>query len=569
MLLRIQQALLRKGYFPRELPPAFATDDFGLYSREIIADWRSNRIFLEEPEQSRTPTTRKKRRHSYNFTLTPTEAEIISMPKRGYERRILHITHPLPQALLASELSAHWKSVQKWLSRQMYSPDQIRISTQYERSVKGINFNLHRNKKAFLAATSDWIVKTDISRFYPSIYTHSIAWAAYGKEQVKRSVNLYRGSFADRLDSLVRLCNRNQTIGIPIGPETSRIIAEIISSALDCQFHDLFPKIGTQNIDRLQDDWMIGAESLEEAEKILYKLSAIYQSVGLDINGSKTSIERIMGERQSLWTSEIGIFLSHGSYPLTGARLRDFFDLSLRLQSEHRDEPVISYALAVIEGRAIASSDVAIVESSLLETAVVAPHSMERICRILLDLRHTTKTTSAKRITDRFIRLPETALQKGHTYEVIWLLYALRGLGRTVDLRNIFELTEGIPSSVIILLLLDMKHKGMGLGRAPVTEWEARISEDSVLSGWTWLLAYEGYRHGWLADRDGLMGKGFLEPLARRKVVFFDPNRNIPTSRSFVKRRMQLRRREQHEARTMLAMLRGVEWDMGSSLLGE
>ena len=113
MLLRIQQALLRKGYFPRELPPAFVTDDFGLYSREIIADWRSNRIFLEEPEQSRTPTTRKKRRHSYNFTLTPTEAEIISMPKRGYERRILHITHPLPQALLASELSAHWKSVSK------------------------------------------------------------------------------------------------------------------------------------------------------------------------------------------------------------------------------------------------------------------------------------------------------------------------------------------------------------------------------------------------------------------------------------------------------------------------
>lgn len=564
MFPKIQQALLRRGYFPKELPPAFTTDDFGLYSHEIIVDWRANGVFSEESERSRVPHTRKHRRHSFNFNLMPTEAETISMPKRGYERRLLHVTHPVPQALLARELSQHWKSVQKWLSRQIFSADDINISLQYERSIKGINFNLHRNKKAFLAATSDWIVKTDISRFYPSIYTHSIAWAAYGKEKVKRNVNLYRGSLADRLDSLIRLCNRNQTIGIPIGPETSRIIAEIISSAIDYQFHNSFPEITLRNIDRLQDDWMIGVDTLDQAERVLYKLSTIYQSFGLDINGSKTSIERIISGKQSLWVSEISAFLSHGNYPLRGIRLREFFNLCLRLQSDHRDEPVISYALAVIEGRVIASSDVASIESFLLEAAVVAPNSMERICRIILDIRHTTKKASTKRIGDRFLRLIETALEKGHTYEVIWKLYALRGLGRPVDLRRIFELTEELSSSVIALLLLDMKKKGIAVGRVPTGEWEKKISEDTVLSDWTWLLAYEGYRQGWLTDKHGLMSKGFFEPMARRKVVFFDPDRNILTAQSYIRRRALVRRREQLETERLMTMLRGIQWDTAS-----
>ena len=564
MFPKIQQALLRRGYFPKELPPAFTTDDFGLYSQEIISDWRANGMFSEESEKSRVPHTRKHRRHSFNFNLIPTEAEHISMPKRGYERRVFHITHPLPQALLAYELSQHWKSVQKWLSRQIFSTDDINVSLQHERSIKGINFNLHHNKKAFLAATSDWIVKTDISRFYPSIYTHSIAWAAYGKEKVKGNIGLYRGSFADRLDSLIRLCNRNQTIGIPIGPETSRIVAEVISSAIDYQFHNSFPEITLRNIDRLQDDWMIGVGSLEQAERVLYKLSTIYQSFGLDIYGSKTSIERIIGEKKSLWVSEVSAFLSHGNYPLHGVRLREFFNLCLRLQSEHRDESVISYALAVIEGRAIASSDVVTIESFLLEAAVVAPNSMERICRTLLDIRHRTNMTSAKRIGDRFLQLIETALEKGHTYEVIWQLYALRGLGRLVDLRKIFELTEDLSSSVIALLLLDMKNKGIAVGRVPIAKWETKISEDTVLSDWTWLLAYEGYRHGWLTDRHGLMSKGFFEPMARRKVVFFDPDRNVPAARSYIRRRALTRRREQLETERMMTVLRGIQWDTAS-----
>ena len=55
---------------------------------------------------------------------------------------------------------------------------------------------MHNAKTLYLQATSDWLIKTDISRFYSSIYTHSIAWAAYEKDKVKNNLNLYKGCLA-------------------------------------------------------------------------------------------------------------------------------------------------------------------------------------------------------------------------------------------------------------------------------------------------------------------------------------------------------------------------------------
>ena len=557
----IQKALLQKGYFPRELPPAFTTDDFGAHSDDIIAEWGSSGVFSRNTRSLRKTPSGKKRRGVYTYNLFAAEAEIISKPKRGYERRTIHITHPVPQALLAAEMSENWKSIQTWLSRQTYSEDAIRVSSQYERSIKGINFALHNTKTSYLEATADWLVKTDISRFYPSIYTHSIAWAAYGKEKVKRNIYLYQGSLADRLDFLIRACSRNQTIGIPIGPETSRIVAEVISSRIDSEFANSIPNIRAENVDRLQDDWTIGVESLERAERVLYRISRLYQSYGLDINGSKTSIDSIIAERPVAWISEIRTFLSHRRGALRRDRLKEFLDLCLRLQAQYRAEPVINYALSVIERSHVSQADIATMESFLLEAAVVAPISMDRICRIILNLQHMTTSVSTKRIGERFTRLTELALEKGHTYEVVWLLYTLRGLGRPVDLTNICKMVDEVQSSAIALLLLDMKNKRTLVGTLPIATWESRISEDSVQTDWTWLLAYEAFRKGWLNDRQGLMKNDLFKPMDTRNVVFFNPDKNIKTSKSHVAALRKLRRLERLEVKMMMKALRGMEWD--------
>lgn len=48
---------------------------------------------------------------------------------------------------------------------------------------------------------------TDIADCYPSIYTHSITWAMYGKEKVKNDENKCSGSLGDKIDKKYLECN--------------------------------------------------------------------------------------------------------------------------------------------------------------------------------------------------------------------------------------------------------------------------------------------------------------------------------------------------------------------------
>jgi len=551
----VLEALLRQGYFPKELPPAFTTDDFGRQADEIISEWSKSKLFKIEP--TKLPK-KKNKRDCYTYSLSSAEIEVISTPKRGYERRDVHITHPVPQALLTLEIAQNWRSVQKWLSRQHYSMDEIRVSSQYPRAIKGINFALHRVKKSYIEASADWLVKTDITRFYPSIYTHSIPWAAYGKERVKSSLGSYKGSVADRFDALVRACNRNQTVGIPIGPETSRILAEVISSRIDSDFRMVRQELPADAVDRLQDDWFLGLKSLEAAESALASIVGVYRSYGLDINGSKTSVARMVAHTEEAWISELGSFLSHRSGMLSGSRLREFLTLTLRLQAQHEKSAVTNYALTVLENHSTSREDVETLESFLLKAAVVSPGSMSRICELLLNIEHRTKAISRKRVGPRFTELAERNLINGNLYEAIWQLYTLRGLKIPVNSRVISEISGSTPSSALALVLLDLDSRGLWVRQLPKANWEAGITKERVKCDWIWLLAYEAFRKGWLNDTRGVMKDDFFAPMAARDVVFYDPKRNVRPTANIVKLRANTRSRNMKDIFRFITEIRGV-----------
>lgn len=557
----ILNALLSKGYFPKELPPVFTTVDFGLHADAIIDDWKTAKVFEIKRSKDFGKIGGKRFRSKYSYKKVPSaDPEVISKPKKLYERRNIHVTHPIPQALLTKELAENWAKVQKWLSRQKYSEDEIHVSDRYERAIKGINFPIHRAKTSYLEATSDWLIKTDISRFYPTIYTHSIPWAAYGKERVKSALKTYEGTFADRLDLLVRSCNRNQTVGVPIGPETSRILAEIISSRIDFDFSTQLGELPGEVVDRLQDDWTVGAATLESSEKILSVISSCYREYGLEINGSKTSISHILASDTESWKSEISAFLSHRRGGMYGTRLEEFLALCLRLQLEYPSAPVLNYALSIVEGRRFVLKDIEVLESFLLKAAAVAPISMDRVCRIILNIEHTSGGLSKDRLSKRFTSLAERHFENGALFEVIWLLYTLRGLKKPIRSSRIMKHAENIQSSAIRLLLLDMTSKEMCVTPAPAAKWENEICEQRILSDWSWLFAYEGIRKGWLSDKHGVMLHPFFKAMNDRNVVFYDPSKNVRKSASVKRDRSRERREQNREVLSFLEALRGVDF---------
>ncbi|TYC80530.1 hypothetical protein [Novosphingobium sp. BW1] len=88
------------AYFPKELPRVFATAGFGNNVDDIIADWRSANLFSQMCDL-KVPVKKTTKAGAYKYKLKAwADPEIISTPKRGYERRSLHITHPIPQSLL-------------------------------------------------------------------------------------------------------------------------------------------------------------------------------------------------------------------------------------------------------------------------------------------------------------------------------------------------------------------------------------------------------------------------------------------------------------------------------------
>ncbi|WP_165363617.1 RNA-directed DNA polymerase, partial [Sphingobium cupriresistens] len=108
-----------------------------------------------------------------------------------------------------------------------------RVTPDGERAVEIATHSELESARLGRLAPYRFVAKTDISRFYHSIYTHSIPWAFHGKAASKadrraNSANL----FMNRLDLILRAGQDGQTIGIPVGPDASRYIAEVICTAI-------------------------------------------------------------------------------------------------------------------------------------------------------------------------------------------------------------------------------------------------------------------------------------------------------------------------------------------------
>jgi hypothetical protein len=71
----------------------------------------------------------------------------------------------------------------------------------------------------------------DISKCFYNIYTHTISWAVKNQKIAKENISVE--SFDSQFDKLMQRSNYNETHGIIVGPEISRIFAEIILQRID------------------------------------------------------------------------------------------------------------------------------------------------------------------------------------------------------------------------------------------------------------------------------------------------------------------------------------------------
>jgi hypothetical protein len=151
-----------------------------------------------------------------------------------------------------------------------------------------------RNEYQRLEQRFNLLWEFDVSKCFYHIYTHSITWAIKDKESAKK--NARRSSFENSFDKLMQLSNYNETNGIVVGPEISRIFAEILLQQVDLnvlkKLEETELKLGIDyEIRRYVDDFFVYSNDEKTLETILraYKKELEFYKLYLNTNKTKKS----------------------------------------------------------------------------------------------------------------------------------------------------------------------------------------------------------------------------------------------------------------------------------------
>ena len=138
------------------------------------------------------------------------------------------------------------------------------------------------------------LVKFDLQSCFDSIYTHTISWATAGGADKVKVLPGYHGSWVgDAFDNLMQSVNARETNGIVIGPEFSRIFAEIILQYIDQKVEqellgkDLRQK-SSYECYRYVDDYFLFYNDENDRNLFMESLTKWLKEFKLQISPSKT-----------------------------------------------------------------------------------------------------------------------------------------------------------------------------------------------------------------------------------------------------------------------------------------
>jgi len=467
------ESILSKGYFPRELPPAFTTVSYGSFIEQNLSNLPSG--FANSDLYSKNAV--------HNLAI------------RGKLRRKLGIPNPVNFCQLASFVCQRWTELFSYASRSSISltrpidPAPIRAIVDIYKvfSERAIN-------RARVRSTSRYILQSDISRFYYSIYTHSIPWAIHGKSVAKR--NRSDDLLGNHFDQLVRNAQDGQTLGIPVGPDTSLLIAEIILSNIDT---DLANR-GITNGFRIMDDYEFGFKTRADAEQALGVLQELLNNYELALNPNKTQILELPLPIEDTGIPELrALQLSDARKSSPKTQLYDItyhFDRAFELFKENPKGTFLKYIISKFKRVPIHSENWSYFEGMLLQSAITEPGTLSGVLEQLLRYKALGHTLTIDHIGDGFNEIIKQHGPLGHGSEVAWAIWGLLALQISLEEKSATT-AAAMNDSIVAILTLDADKKGLVPSGVDYSNYKSFMTTEN-LYGEQWLLAYEANIKTWL-----------------------------------------------------------------------
>ena len=465
-------ALLDRGYFPKELPPMFTTSSFA------TAMGATGSVLPDACTKT---------------TAIWTKATHHNLARVGGLRRRLSVPNPLSFFRLARAFAQHEALLTAKWNESPYSATKPELDPFGGRALdRGHSDRASRRVAARLGAR--YLLKADVAQFYPSIFTHTVPWAIHGKPQAKLAIKnvLLAGNI---IDKELQACQSGQTKGISIGPDTSLGIAELLLAPIDARLKRECNVVGGL---RFIDDMEYSFRRLADAEDALYRLKEFLHEYELQLNGTKTLISALPEPLESKFVTDL-----RRQIPASDNQSRsmwiDFFSTAFALAKLHPQDGVLRYAISALTNVQVQKRQWEMVQSLLWQTLVSDPGCLRFIIDYVWILTHRNselaidQTMAAAAISS----LVESSAAVGHGSEVAWSMWAasLFSLQLSDDAWNAAHQMD--DSFVAVATLTAAEKLGIEMHSSKWAGW----LEEGCFEESQWLFVYEAFRRGWCNDQ--------------------------------------------------------------------
>lgn len=500
-------ALIRTGFFPAELPPAITTRHFSAFCKKEYP-------FLNAQKGA--------------LLKSSTQYETFSAPRQKSGRRNLAIVHPLGQLAVSLVITQHRADIVKLINKNGLSLYRTTEYIERQRAFRGLDFRRWNKERFKLQSEYPFVLSADVSRFFYTIYTHSIPWAAIGKEQAKdwyindkRKLNAH---WSNDFDKAIQCCQSRETFGIPVGPDTSRIVAEILMAGIESDPN--FSKwLKHRSAFRIVDDFAVGFEREEDAWQALASLRMTLWKYNLQLNDEKTMVLPSRVSLRERWEVE------HEALPLSDINVRRqakdilrLLDLTLHFCTEAKtDSPALLTSRRLSRLKKVKSSFPLILDT-LFRLAREYPRCISHVASFLINNRQHCATDPHRARVVKWVRATLAAhSMHGHDFEVAWCLVVCGVLKIEVQKADIRDQAV-LPNSVVLVLLGLLREQK--LLTVPLSTWPWRSQFKKVgISGQYWLPFYEAVRWKWTADRKliaAVRSDPIMAKMLSQKVTFLE-----------------------------------------------
>ncbi len=272
-------------------------------------------------------------------------------------------------------------------------------------------------KSILLAIDYRYILHTDITECYSSIYTHSIPWALHTKPEAKKKENRNNQDLIGvAIDTHLQDMSYGQTNGIPQGSVIMDFISEIVLGYVDLLLTEELEatSITDYKILRYRDDYRIFTNNPFEAEQIAKFLSEILSALGLKLNADKTIasdniIKSSIKEDKRYWIENKRITENNQKWLIQLHLLSERFPNSGTLDTQMRD------FLKYLQKTKRNISNIEVLISLVTEIAYrnprVSPTAISILSLLVGDIKGVlNKKKIIKKIQTKFKQVPNSSL---------------------------------------------------------------------------------------------------------------------------------------------------------------